>query len=91
LKGSSTETWHIAVNSRVKHLPKFGLLMTALMRETAQPAQMHLPIEIIEVMAVQMGEDTDKTDDPFHLAFLEHLIECPNTMFKCQMRRIDWL
>jgi hypothetical protein len=91
LNGSFAATWHIVVNSLLKHLPKFRLITTTLMPRAAKAEQMHLPIDRLEAMGVPMGEDTDKTDDPFHFAVIEHLIQCSNNVFKCQERRIDWI
>jgi hypothetical protein len=91
LTGSFATSWHAIMNSMWKNINKFRIFMLAFMERTETPEGVDASLKKIKKLASHVGEDMDKSDDPFEFAILDHLIDCSNNAFRAQLGRIGWI
>jgi hypothetical protein len=93
LKGSFATTWHAVTDSIWRNLDEITLLLQIFLenQEDKRPGALEAAARAAGKMAQQIGEDTDKYDDPFQFALLDHLIECSPNALVCQLTRTGWI
>jgi polyhydroxyalkanoate synthesis regulator protein len=91
MKGSFATSWHAVVSALCKNIEKVRLFMNVFVEKAKSIDAIEIHLERIRKMASHIGEDTDKSDDPFEFALADHLIDCSNTVFNAQMAKIGWI
>lgn len=103
LRGSFSTSWMTFATALSKHAEKVRFYMNGLVSRAVrqslvkmdQSQPMRDPVEVcirrLALMALPMGEDTDKSDDIFPFSVLEHLIENSQNAVKSQFSHFGWI
>jgi hypothetical protein len=93
LKGSFATSWHTVVGEVARDIDKLRIMLHVFLetQEHRCPEAIEARVARVTKMAQQIGEDTDKYDDPFQFALFDHLVECSATALAAQMIRTGWI
>jgi hypothetical protein len=91
LKGPFAATWHTIMTALCKHTETVQILIGTLLPKGLPPRKRQMPAFRLLGMALQINEATEKFDDPFQFALLDHLIECSQNVFQSRLARVDWI